>query len=404
MPLVATWGQERVEAWRLDDQAWSTVRSTYREQGLVMTCGEPGTPVERAGTRFFRHKAQCDVHEGGPESPQHLAVKALVAEVARENGWTAVVEAPAPDRSWIADVLVSRHGMPTTAIEVQWAPQTIATFAERTERYERDEVKCVWLTGPKNHRRGDFNIRGTVDALEMEIPTGFAQDLTFMPLRSALDRWFRGDGRAQYEALIEGVQVETAMSKCHNTRCEKWYSYWWLDAVQLRTRCGQRGSVSLGSDYPAWARTRPDALFQDEVREAFAQSSLPAATEYRPAYSKTAGFEYLAQHCPHCRALLGDFFIIEKRRNWQSHLVAVTPKLMPLDPRVTGISHRCIDVGKGTCQVDTQQSPHLPQWNDTKAELSYDAFMPSSAPIQAKPLPAGRRRDPRQGSSGAHRS
>ncbi len=123
MPLVALWGGERVESWALDDATWRQVRATYRDRGLVMACGESGVPVERAGTRYFRHKAICDLHEGGPESREHLAAKALVAEVAWARVGGPIVEAPAPDRSWIADVLVSKPGVPSVAIEVQWAAQ-----------------------------------------------------------------------------------------------------------------------------------------------------------------------------------------------------------------------------------------------------------------------------------------
>jgi competence protein CoiA len=378
-----------VEAWRLDDDSWASLRATYRERGLVMTCGEPGGPVERAGTRYFRHKAACDVHEGGSESPEHLATKALVADVAREHGWDAIVEAPAPDRSWIADVMVSRRGARPVAIEVQWASQAPEEFAARTDRYQRSGVDCVWLVGPKNRDRGLYNVRGTAEALEMEIPTGFAQAPEFVPLRDALTRWFRSEIRPRYEAVVDAVEVVSAMAKCHNERCGAWFSLWWLGSLQLQTRCGQLGTVSLGARYPTWITDRPEALFQGEVRAAIARSSLPTATEYGAAHSQKSDVDYVAQHCPRCRWHLGDGFIAGKHRNWSSYAVPVAPARVPLDPRVTAVQHLCVDAGHGRCApVDAVGVVFPAEQNKSGGLVSANSFSTWPGPIDADPLPA----------------
>lgn len=91
------------------------------------------------------------------------------------------------------------------------------------------------------------------------------------------------------------------MAKCHNERCGAWFSFWWLGGLQLQTRCGQLGTVSLGARYPTWATDRPESLFQGEVRAAIARSSLPTATEYRAAHSQKSDVDYVAQHCPRCQ-------------------------------------------------------------------------------------------------------
>jgi len=96
-------------------------------------------------------------------------------------------------------------------------------------------------------------------------------------MRAALTRWFRSELRPRFEA----VEVVTATSKRHNERCGAWFSYWWLGAVQLQTRCGQIGTVELACRYPTWVQDRPGAVFQPTVRAAIAVSSLPAATDYR---------------------------------------------------------------------------------------------------------------------------
>lgn len=394
MPLVALWGGERVESWALDDATWGQVRATYRERGLVMACGESGVPVERAGTRYFRHKpgVSCELHEGGPESPEHLAAKALVAEVAREHGWEAIVEAPAPDRSWIADVLVSKPGLPSVAIEVQWAVQTAAEFARRTARYEGAGVRCVWLVGPKNQGRGLWNLRGSADVLQMDMPVGLAQGRTFIPMRTALARWFGSEIRPRYEALVEALEIVTAMSKCHNERCGAWFSFWWLGGVQLQTRCGQIGTVSFGSRYPTWVRDRPEAVFQTEVRKAFAASSLPPATEYRAAHSKTTNTSYTAQHCPRCGWHLGDGFIITKYRNWSSYAIPVPLTRIPLDPRVTAVEHVCVDVGNGRCAPPAVEGAAYPsERNESGDVVWFNTFDTEAGPIDAEQLPQNRR-------------
>ncbi|WP_412872328.1 competence protein CoiA [Curtobacterium flaccumfaciens] len=386
------WGDERVEAWALEDNVWSHVRATYQDCGLVMACGEPGIPVERAGTRYFRHKASCDMHEGGPESPEHLATKALVADVAREHGWEAVVEAPSSDRSWIADVLVSKPGVPSVAIEVQWAAQTPEEFDRRTRRYEADGVECAWLVGPKNTDRGLWNIRGTADALQMEIPVGLAQGRDFASMRAALTRWFRSELRPRFEAVVEAVEVVTAMSKCHNERCGAWFSYWWLGAVQLQTRCGQIGTVELGSRYPTWVQDRPEAVFQPAVRAAIAASSLPAATEYRAEHSKQTNTDYTAQHCPKCRWHLGDGFIIAKYRNWSSYAVPVPLTRLPLHPRVTAVRHLCVDVGNGRCAPPKVEGATYPSERNQSGDVVwFNSFGVDSGELEAGPLPARQR-------------
>lgn len=130
----------------------------------------------------------------------------------------------------------------------------------------------MWLVGPKNRDRGLCNIRGTADSLKMEIPVGFAQARLFVPMREALARWFCCEIKARYEALAEAVEIVTAMSRCHNERSDAWFSFWWLGGLQLQTRCGQAGTVSLGARYPTWVADRPEVFFQDEVRAAIAQS------------------------------------------------------------------------------------------------------------------------------------
>lgn len=104
MPLSASYLGERIESWNMLASGWAELKRNYRASVLVMASGQAGIPkTSRLGTQFFAHKGgvDCQLHEGGPESPEHLATKAAVAQAAREIGWEAVIEFPAADRSWI---------------------------------------------------------------------------------------------------------------------------------------------------------------------------------------------------------------------------------------------------------------------------------------------------------------
>jgi competence protein CoiA len=76
-------------------------------------------------------------------------MKSLVAAAARESGWDAVIEQAAPDRSWIADVMVTK-GTETWALEIQFSRQDAAEFRRRQERYEAEGIRCFWLVAEVN--------------------------------------------------------------------------------------------------------------------------------------------------------------------------------------------------------------------------------------------------------------
>ncbi|WP_146168402.1 hypothetical protein [Rathayibacter caricis] len=104
------------------------------------------------GTQYFAHhrNVENDNHKG--ESADHLRVKAAVMVAARGLGWTAAAEVPAPDRSWIADVLAERDGR-RVAFEVQLAGQTAEEYEYRQKRYLAAGVECVWLVRQRHWYR-----------------------------------------------------------------------------------------------------------------------------------------------------------------------------------------------------------------------------------------------------------
>ncbi|QTG82076.1 competence protein CoiA [Arthrobacter crystallopoietes] len=138
MPLAAEFNGQRIEANQLSVDEWAALKSRYKQGTLVMTCGQPGIPKNsKLQFQYFAHKpgADCTLHTGGPESPEHLALKAAVASAAKAAGWVAIIEYPGPDRNWIADVLAEKDGR-RVAVEIQLSGQQPQEFHRRQERYE----------------------------------------------------------------------------------------------------------------------------------------------------------------------------------------------------------------------------------------------------------------------------
>ena len=150
MPLAALFRNERIESWGMTSVEWAELKASYRASGLVMSCGQAGIPkTSSLGTQFFAHApgSDCQAHEGGPESPEHLATKAAVARAAREIGWEAVIEFPAADRSWIADVLVTN------------GERTIAIEAQRPSAHLKCRPRCPNNLSPRADRRATSPLR-----------------------------------------------------------------------------------------------------------------------------------------------------------------------------------------------------------------------------------------------------
>lgn len=145
-----------LSALEISADQWQSVRETYRDRMLTMTCGERAIPkVSSRGLKYFAHhhpKSGCDLHETGPETVEHHMAKAVLANAARQAGWNAEVEVVSPTRDWIADVMISR-GEKRIALEVQWSPQRTEDILARTRRYESSGVGCRWFLGPANHSR-----------------------------------------------------------------------------------------------------------------------------------------------------------------------------------------------------------------------------------------------------------
>lgn len=334
---------------------WARFRAGYRKHGLIMACGQPGIPkTSQRGLQFFAHKpgAEC-VHEGGPESPEHLATKAAVARAAREIGWEATIEYPAPDRSWIADVLVS-NGVRRLAVEAQWSPQSSEDFERRQARYEAAGLECFWLVPERN--------AGNASTVPHHVITGSAGDLTITLPGLIGSTWFelgdgvkailRGDVASTAEFIASAAIVRTHMAKCWN--CGVWTTQWTVSALNVESRCGGHACVWWPRDWELWADKRHEQPIENLVRAAIIASDLPAPTKLGRRRSEIMETDYMAMVCPSCGFVQGDGRVAWQA-SWASYEIGLGAGIrLPFSASVRSASHVCRDIGRGRC---SQQLP-----------------------------------------------
>ena len=105
--------------------------------------------VSPRGHRFFAHDELSVGCLSQGETPEHLALKVLIAGLIREAGGRAVLEATPDDTDhggWRADVLGIGVGGCRIAFEVQLAGMTVQEGQDRTARYAADGITTIWLS------------------------------------------------------------------------------------------------------------------------------------------------------------------------------------------------------------------------------------------------------------------
>lgn len=162
MPLtaIAPEGYD-LDATDCPDGTWTAIhRRRPRVELCCRGCGATmHAKVSSAGSRFFAHDSENPDCPSLDETPEHRELKRRIAAIVRGLGCVAVIEA-APSigdqGGWRADVLgISPDGR-RVAFEVQLAPMTVEEGIERTERYARDGVQCVWLSPRHAHWIGSL--------------------------------------------------------------------------------------------------------------------------------------------------------------------------------------------------------------------------------------------------------
>ncbi|MHA6694651.1 competence protein CoiA [Homoserinimonas sp. A520] len=364
MPLSALFRDERIESWSMTADEWVQLKRDYRTSGLVMTCGHDGIPkTSRLGTQFFAHKSgvDCQLHEGGPESPEHLATKAAVARAAREIGWEAIIEFPAADRSWIADVLVS-NGERMIAIEAQWSPQSLSDFERRQARYRAAGIECFWLTAPANSLNAStvphYELAGDIDNLQLWMPV--------LPSRRrfALEQSIKDILQETISPVAEFVAtsaaIKTQMSKCWN--CDRWMSLWTVLELDLESRCGESTTLTWRDPWPLWAPRRHEQAIEAPIRSAFEKSDLPAAATLKLKLKRSdiAETRYVAMNCPSCGYVQGDGLI---KWHWDASQFTIpfgAGLRLPFTDHVRARRHVCRDIGRGRCSQEPTSDSGYP--------------------------------------------
>lgn len=369
----------------MSSDAWQKLKGTYRAAGLAMACGQPAIPkTSRLGLQFFAHTsgAECPLHTTGPETPEHLEVKAAVARAARSLGWEAAMEFPAADRSWIADVMVT-HGERRIAVEVQWSRQPAEEFARRQKRYTAAGISCFWLVAEVNAGAAAqaavpfFVLEGEHGGLRLRLPSIVTS--REVPVEDGVREILHHGFRRTAELIAREATVITSRTKCWRAHCGANVTLWRISKLSLRSRCGRVIAIRW-ENWTPWAKERHEQFFIPVVQRFLDDNGFPGPAGIRVVHSRTTNSEYAALTCPACGTFFGDGLT-----NWDTHEKEMTVPItgtekyplasstMAVFPdSVAGTIHVCRDVGFGKCQG---RSP--------KAHPKMSVFPPAREPFEA---------------------
>lgn len=363
MPLVAHFNGQRTAAHQLTTDEWVSLKSVYKQGTLTMTCGQPAIPrTSKNGFQHFAHKpgVDCTLHAGGPESAEHLALKAAAEAAAKACGWAATIEYPGPDREWIADVLAEKGGR-RVAIEIQLSPQQPLEFVRRQERYAASGIECVWLVARHNKHNAaqvpSYTVKYSSDEIIVETPaTDLGEPGGDVDLTTAIRGALTGHRIRFIEATVTTFSISTGMKKCFRSECREWMTICFLERVQVETRCGLKGSV--GAEYFGRLHLEDRAersAWPVILKALYTDSDLAKPAPLRMKNSDAAGHAYLGYTCPNCGYLQGDLHLIREIRNWHEYVI---PEAAPIPLKASALQarHVCRDTGAGFCS----QSPADP--------------------------------------------
>lgn len=154
---------EEVESFSISQEDWREIKR--QPLGTFLICGTDWAAVPKTsstGLQFFAYAPGYVGSKPEPESHEHCLTKISIVRALRAAGFMAKVEyrwQGAPGESWQADAY-AELGQSKYAFEVQFSSQTLETFEERTARYGRAGVQCVWLV--PFGKRNDFLIKAIV--------------------------------------------------------------------------------------------------------------------------------------------------------------------------------------------------------------------------------------------------
>jgi competence protein CoiA len=152
MPLTAILNDATLlDSTCLDDQTWATIHNVRPRPDL--SCRDCHSRMHAkaspTGLRFFAHDQQVAHCASLGETPEHRQLKRMFADMIRDLGCTAEIEAtPAAGDTggWRADVLGTSPAGVRVAFEVQLAAMTLEEGQGRTSRYAADGIACLWVS------------------------------------------------------------------------------------------------------------------------------------------------------------------------------------------------------------------------------------------------------------------
>jgi competence protein CoiA len=250
--------------------------------------------------QYFAHKAvgECST---AAETEAHRRLKQLAVEVARAYGWVADTEAMGMSDDgeyWRADVLACK-GTAKVAIEIQWSTQTSDETMRRQKRYEKSDIRCLWLFRhpgfPVDHSLPAVLVSGNLeDDFVAQVQTGTGtQEL---PMREFLEAAF---GKRFRFGLPVGITANVSV----------WGGCMDCWSCGAETQIITRVCFSIGSNVEHEFSV-PDLTNRPHIAKSVL-SRIPkelsiGAIKHR--FSKTQERRYLSNGCFHCGALMGAFF------------------------------------------------------------------------------------------------
>lgn len=328
MPLSCKVGVDDVCSIDLDDAAWTELRArNAKAHDLRLPCcgSKVVLKTSKLGTQFFAHARKGDCTTG-PETAEHLFVKARIAQAIVGTGWSAGTEVRgvgADGSEWVADVMAKR-GERRVAFEVQWSPQSHEETSRRQGRLKDSGVRGLWLF----QRPSNIPVSQAVPSVLLDVhlnppaagvrlpaeslPTMF-QDHS---LRTSsyhwaqtieLSRFVRGCLSGAFvwaPGLNQRVPLELHAApencwKCHRTTMVVTLLVFRVDQLLPGAKTVEMRVEDF--DNPAGERCLSAALNAADLKN-------HGIGALKRRFSRTRGSAYLSNGCVHCDALQGAFF------------------------------------------------------------------------------------------------
>lgn len=271
----------------------------------IPCCGNPAyLRTSKHDFHHFVHKSIGDCISKH-ETWQHLKAKQEIVRACRAAGYDASTEVEGD--GWRADVLAVK-GNARIAFEVQWSSQTWEVTQERQQKFTEMGVRGCWFfkTPPASYKASHevplFKLNITNEACTVLFNSYSYESwqehhkISLPDFVSALlsgKLKFCDELRAAKRQKVRMVFTETDCWSCKKT----FHIYY---VHNLKSSCGDEVGIDLFD-------RQMIAMAIDFVKSPEGQHIQLGYIKKR--YSKTVNDSYVSFGCPHCDAIVGDFFL-----------------------------------------------------------------------------------------------